>query len=272
MDSKTQIRPGRTIHLTIHENPNSDMTAFLIHGLGGRGDQWREQVKLLKKHYTLVIPDLLGHGKSEKPYSNLVNPYGFSELDQDLQAIFNHYSSDRNIIIGHSYGGALATSLTLDHQDKIKKLVLISPTPCIPNIPIPFFYRLPVSLLELLRPLLERKFQQLAFTRDANPELTSIENKANQANPMYVIKLIVNGMQHMPGIDLTMLNTPTLIIVAEPDQLISPAAQQQFYGNLPNHKFDIIPDSSHMALLERSETVNHSIMNFLLKSSRELKT
>lgn len=263
MDSKIQIRPGRVIHLTIHENSSSDTTAFLIHGLGGRGDQWREQINVLKKHFTLVIPDLPGHGQSEKPEVNTSNPYSFPELDQDVHAIFNHYSSNKNIIIGHSYGGALTTSLTLDNQDKITQFILLSPTPCLPNIPIPFFYHLPALVMEAIRPLLDRQFQRLAFTKDANPALIARESKANQANPMYVIKQIVNGMQKMPAIDLTMLNTPGLVIVAEPDNLISPEAQQQFYKTLPNHKIDIIPNASHMALLEKPQIVNASIIKFL---------
>jgi pimeloyl-ACP methyl ester carboxylesterase len=263
MGSNIQIRPGRIIHIAVHENPHSDTTVFLIHGLGGRGNQWREQIDMLKQHYTLVIPDLLGHGQSEKPKTDSANPYSFSELDQDIHAIFNHYSSNKNIIIGHSYGGALATSLSLDHQDNITQLILLSPTPCVPNIPIPFFYHLPIFMMEAIRPLLDRQFLRLAFTKNANPALIAIESRANQANPMYVIKQIVNGMQNMPAIDLTMLNTPTLVIVSKPDNLISPDAQQQFYKKLPNHTFDIIPNASHMALLEKPEMVNSSIMKFL---------
>jgi len=263
MDSKLQIRPGRIIHLTIHENPNSRSTAFLIHGLGGRGDQWREQVNILKPHYTLIIPDLLGHGKSEKPHTNTINPYSFLELDQDIHAIFNHYSSENNIILGHSYGGALATSLTLDHQDSISKFILLSPTPCISNISISFFYHLPIFIMGCLRPLLNRQFLRLAFTKNANPNITAVEEKASQSNPMYVIKQLVNGMKTMRNIDLTMLNTPALIMIAEPDNIISPNAQQQFYKTLPNHEFNIISNASHMALLEKPEIVNPCIMKFL---------
>src|SRR5690242_21838589 len=104
MDNKIEIRAGRIINVFTHEKPNSDTNLFLIHGLGGRGEQWREQIKVLKNHYSLIVPDLLGHGNSEKPKPESNNPYSFPELTQDLQALFNRYSTKNNIVIGHSYG------------------------------------------------------------------------------------------------------------------------------------------------------------------------
>lgn len=263
MDTRIEIRPGRFLHVTIHKNPSSDTTAFLIHGLGGRGDQWRDQIRFLKNQFTVVVPDLLGQGKSDAPKSNSTNLYSFTELDQDIQALFIRYAGANNIFFGHSYGGALATSVALDHQDKVSKLILISPVPCDPHVVIPFMYKLPTFIMELLRPLLEKEFRQLALSPNADPKLVALELQAAKANPMHVIKSLVQGMQQIPKIDLTMLNIPTLIIMGEPDGLISPVAQQTFYKGLPHHQFKIIDHSSHLSLLEKPELVNQYIANFL---------
>lgn len=262
MDSRVEVRPGRYIHVVTYPHHSSDTSVFLIHGLGGNANQWREQINLLKNQYTLVIPDLLGHGKSDKPNSN-PNLYSFPELDQDIQAIFNRYSSSNNIIIGHSYGGALATSLTLDHQDKISKLILIAPLPCTPNTTIPFMYRLPTFLMEMLRPFMEKRFQQLAFAPNADPRLIATEMKSNKANYMRVIKSMVQGMQSMPNIDLTMLHTSSLVIIGELDRVVSPDAQKEFYTHLPHHEIIIIPNASHMVMLEKPQDVNQTLMQFL---------
>jgi abhydrolase domain-containing protein 8 len=263
MDSRVEIRPGRFLQVTIHKNPASDTTVFLIHGLGGRADQWRDQIRFLKNQYTIVVPDLLGQGKSDAPKSNSTNLYSFTELDQDLQALFIRYAGANNILLGHSYGGALATSVALDHQDKVNKLILISPVPCNPQVVIPFMYKLPTFIMELFRPLLEKKFRELAFSPNADPKLVAFELQEIKKNPMYVIKSLVQGMQKIPKIDLTMLNIPTLIITGEPDGLVSPVSQQEFYKGLPHHQFKIIDHSSHMSLLEKPELVNQYIANFL---------
>src|SRR5690348_2760615 len=111
MDNLTEIRPGRFISITTHQNHGSDATIFLFHGLGGNKNQWREQVNVLKENYSLIIPDLLGHGTSTKPKpTHHYNPYTFTELEADLEAIFQKYATRNNIVIGHSYGGALSTA------------------------------------------------------------------------------------------------------------------------------------------------------------------
>lgn len=264
MDSRIEIRPGRFIHLVTHHHASSDTTIFLIHGLGGRGNQWRDQINFLKRHYTLVVPDLLGHGKSDAPTPvRDINPYAFPELDLDMHAIFNRYSSANNIIVGHSYGGALASSLTLDHQDKIRQLALIAPLPCTANANIPFMYQLPVFMMEVFRPLMERNFQRLAFASNADPRLIATELKAGKSNQMYVIKAMVNGMKAIPSIDLSMLHTPTLMLSGEQDGVVSVEAQKNFYRGLPHHQFQDISNASHMVLLEQAQQINQFIGNFL---------
>ncbi len=201
MDNRIEIRPGRILHISSYHHPHSQETAFLFHGLGGRGAQWREQIDVLKSQYSLVIPDLLGHGQSDKPKPEASNPYSFSELEKDIQAIFAKYATHKNRMIGHSYGGALAAVLASDHQDSVNHLTLISPTPCTPKLQIPRIYHLPTLFMELLRPMLDKQFQKLAFDHTANPMLLAQELQAAKENPMYVIKALVNGMQSIPLID-----------------------------------------------------------------------
>lgn len=261
MDCRTQIRPGRALNLTLYDHPHSDTTVFLIHGLGGRSGQWREQIVLLKDKYSLVIPDLLGHGASPKPSAS--DNYLFCEFEKDLDALFNHYANTNNIVLGHSYGGALATSLTLDHQDLIHKLILISPVPCRPNKILPFVYRLPASMMEWARPWMEKKFQQLAFDAHAQPGLLAEELQAGRSNPMYIIKATALGMKAIPNIDITMLTTPTLVLVGENDQLVPSDYSKQFYQSLPHHQFQTIREAAHMAMLEQRKEVNAAIAKFL---------
>ena len=91
MDTKIEVRPGRLMNLDIRKNPASDTTIFFIHGLGGRGEQWRNQIAFFQDKYSLIIPDLLGHGKSDKPKPGRNNPYDFIEFCRDLQIIFDKW-------------------------------------------------------------------------------------------------------------------------------------------------------------------------------------
>lgn len=264
MDSRIEIRRGRFIHLRLYKNPASDTTIFLIHGLGGRGAQWREQIDVLKDHYTLVVPDLYGHGNSDKPRPGKPSPYQFSEFDQDLQSLFCKFANTKNILIGHSYGGALATSLAIDHQDRVNALILIAPLPCTPVQHSPSIYLLPAFALELLRPWLELQFQHLAFDRHAPPALLKEELEAGKMNPLYVIQAMVNDMKVIPRIDITMLTIPVLLIHGEQDGIVPVSSQHDFYHFLPHCQFASIRQASHMTMLEQPMMVNQEIHSYLI--------
>ena len=260
MDEKIEIRPGRYVNILVISNLNAKKTLFMLHGLGGRGAQWEAQYNVLKDHFTMIIPDLLGHGKSDKPKPDTTNLYSFQELDQDVQAIFARYASAHNWVAGHSYGGALATSLALAHPNQIEKLILVSPTPLAPDTKIPFLFTLPAPIMELLRPILERSMAKLIFDPTANPDLIESEMRISRQNPMYVIKSLVTGFLSAPKADVSGLRVPAVMILGEHDKLIPPAVSRQFYDALPDCKTVVMENTSHMAIMERPEKVTELIL------------
>jgi pimeloyl-ACP methyl ester carboxylesterase len=238
MDMKLEIRPHRTIRVSVEENPESVATLFLIHGLGGRGDQWRKQIKVLKQHYTLIIPDLLGHGKSDKPRPGKTNPYDFMEFSADLQVLFDKFAGDKNVLIGHSYGGALVTYLTYNNLTKVSRQILIAPSRCKP-------------------------FRGSAFDKNALNKVISEEYQAGKRNRLYVIKSMLLGMRNIPDIDITKISTPSLILIGKSDHVIPSNLIREFYTHLPQHEFVVIEPAGHMLQLEQPEKVNHLFAEFL---------
>src|ERR671923_2339080 len=77
---------------------------LLIHGIVGCAEQWDQVAPLLAERYTVVAPDLLGHGRSAKPrgdYSLGAYAVGIRDL---LIALGHH----RVTVVGHSLGGGVA--------------------------------------------------------------------------------------------------------------------------------------------------------------------
>jgi len=54
-------------HRVTYRTAGSGPLVVLIHGIAGRSEQWAEVMDLLAEHYTVLAPDLLGHGESAKP-------------------------------------------------------------------------------------------------------------------------------------------------------------------------------------------------------------
>ena len=74
---------------------------ILIHGLGLRSVSWIEQIKILKKNFTIYSLDLPWHGQSKNLSHNKLTLKGFcSEITKFIK-LFDIY---KPIIIGHSLG------------------------------------------------------------------------------------------------------------------------------------------------------------------------
>lgn len=258
-----EIRPGRNINITMHILDQNAPTLFMIHGGGGRGKQWRKQIPEFKEQYNLIIPDLLGHGLSDKPKPHKNNPYSFTEFSEDLQIIFDKYKTHENVIIGHSYGGALAAYLAAKNQNEIEKLILIAPANPKPQIKIPLLYRLPAPILELIRPILENKFRRMAYTNTASQNLIEEENTESKVNHFYVLKALLDGRIKTPEIVMKKIKISTLILEGEKDQITPNKMITETYADIPNHQFITLANASHMLMLEQSDEVNELIRMFL---------
>ncbi len=265
LDMKVEIRQGRFLNISFYEHPHSDAVVFLIHGLGASGVQWRNQLDMLKEKYSLVIPDLFGLGESAKPYPIFSNPYSFTELDQDMRAIFVHYAKKNNIVMGHSYGGALAVSLAVSFPKKISKLILIDPIRAEPKAQMSAVFNYPAFVLRLIRSRLEKSFNEAGYDKSTSPELIEKETIASRNNRMYVIKAMVKGMKTIPTMDITELQIPVLIMMGETDNIILPVNIMDFYQPIPHHEFYIMPHAGHMVMLEQPQKTNELILAFLAK-------
>lgn len=259
-----ELRPGRNYYV-LRSSAESSITLFFIHGAGGRTEQWREQIKFFQNKFNLVAFDFLGLGKSDKPKPTSSNPdiYSFAEFSKDLQIIFNHYHTKENIILGHSYGGTIASNLALHNPDTIQKLVLSSPMPLLPKSKLSKLFDLPPFVLNLLQPYLTKLFMRLAYHANSDPELVAYETAAANRNPMYVIKAVAKAIQEIPPLNLKKILQPTLILLSKEDDVVPAQKSLEYYQQLPHVEFKYISNAKHMSILEQPDSVNQTIATFI---------
>lgn len=93
---------------------------LLLHGTGSATHSWRDLLPLLADHYTVVAPDLPGHGFTQTPPSGRLSLDGMAE---DLAALLQTLGRAPAIVAGHSAGAAVLARLCLD--DRIAPLALV---------------------------------------------------------------------------------------------------------------------------------------------------
>lgn len=97
-------------------------TLLLIHGIGDSSDTWLPLLPDLTRSYSVVVPDLLGHGRSEKPRADY-SIGGYANAMRDLLSILD---IERATIIGHSLGGGVAMQFAYQYPERCERLVLVS--------------------------------------------------------------------------------------------------------------------------------------------------
>jgi pimeloyl-ACP methyl ester carboxylesterase len=95
---------------------------LLIHGIVGCAEQWDQVVPLLAERYTVVAPDLLGHGQSAKPRGDY-SLGAYAACVRDVLVALGHR---RATVVGHSLGGGVAMQFAYEYPPFAERLVLVS--------------------------------------------------------------------------------------------------------------------------------------------------
>lgn len=118
---------GAAIHL-IEARPAEPAraTVLLVHGASGNQADMTTALgeKLIAQGYAYVAVDRPGHGWSGRTGLEDVSPARQAAL---IAAAVKAAGHDRVIALGHSFGGAIAAALALDHGDLVEGLVLVAP-------------------------------------------------------------------------------------------------------------------------------------------------
>jgi esterase len=96
-----------------------------IHGTGSSALVWGDAVETLAGVGRVIAYDRRGHGRSERP-----DPYERSSVAEhadDAAALLAALAATPAVVIGRSYGGAVAVDLALRHPERVRALVLLEP-------------------------------------------------------------------------------------------------------------------------------------------------
>ncbi len=97
----------------------------LLHGLGEHAGYWTPVLPaLLASEHSVIVPDLLGHGRSAKPQGD----YSLPTQAQRVVALLDHLKITGPVtLVGHSMGGQIALHLALAWPERVRALVLVAP-------------------------------------------------------------------------------------------------------------------------------------------------
>ncbi|MGB9225764.1 alpha/beta fold hydrolase [Mycobacterium sp.] len=95
---------------------------LLIHGIGDNSTTWNGIQAKLAQRFTVIAPDLLGHGKSDKPRAD----YSCAAYANGMRDLLSVLDIERVTIVGHSLGGGVAMQFAYQFPQLVERLILVS--------------------------------------------------------------------------------------------------------------------------------------------------
>jgi pimeloyl-ACP methyl ester carboxylesterase len=233
---------------------------LLIHGIGDSSDTWRPVVEELAAHYTVIAPDLLGHGRSEKPRADY-SVAGFANGMRDLLSVLE---VDRATVVGHSLGGGVAAQFAYQFPDRCERLVLVSSggvgrtvspllrMAAVPGIELlmPFLGLAPIRSASRLGAELLRLFDT-ALGRDAEEILAVFDALPDTEARMGILRTLRSSVD-WNGQVITMVDRaylaegiPTLVVWGRRDAIIPLGHGRLIHTVMPGSGFEIFDEAGH---------------------------
>jgi len=258
-------------HLELHGHRVSYRTAgsgpvvLLIHGVAGTSEQWADVAPALAERFTIVAPDLLGHGDSAKP----VGDYSLGAYAVSLRDLLIALGHRRATVVGHSLGGGIAMQFAYEYPVFCERLVVVSSGGLGREVH-PLLRAATLPGAELVLPLIasERVLglggalgQILARAGlRAGPDIAemargyaSLADAGARSAFLHTVRAVIdhNG-QRVSAADRLYLSSmiPAMIVWGRRDPLI-PAAHGEFaHGEMPGSRLEIFEDAGHFPHLD----------------------
>jgi len=97
---------------------------ILLHGFPEFWYAWHHQIPALMEEYLVVVPDLRGFNKSDKPKG--VHNYKLPILVKDIKGIIETFGQEKAMLVAHDWGAALAWELAYDYPEMVEKLMILN--------------------------------------------------------------------------------------------------------------------------------------------------
>ncbi|MDT5387274.1 MAG: hypothetical protein QOE04_915, partial [Mycobacterium sp.] len=129
---KPNLRPVRELtptlqYRTIHGYRRAFRVAgtgpaiLLIHGIGDNSTTWDTVQSKLAQRFTVIAPDLLGHGKSDKPRAD----YSVAAYANGMRDLLSVLDIEQVTVVGHSLGGGVAMQFAYQFPQLVERLILV---------------------------------------------------------------------------------------------------------------------------------------------------
>ncbi len=255
-------------HRVIYRTAGSGPPVVLIHGMVNSSRHWEKVALQLADRYTLIAPDLIGHGDSATPRGD----YSLGAHAAVIRDLLTVIGVERATIVGHSLGGGVAMQFFYQFPQRVQRLVLVSSgglghevSPLLRTAALPGAQallagaadrRVLAALQDAGTRLRERGAGWGVYLQAIARALRPLEQPAARQAFLQTLRAVIDVRgQRVSATDrLYLLQAmPSLIVWGERDNTIPIAHGRAAHEAAPGSTFKTLPRAAHFPHLEDPE-------------------
>jgi pimeloyl-ACP methyl ester carboxylesterase len=207
----------------------------------------------LARHTEVVLYDLRGHGRSERPDHG----YRIDDAVADLLALLDELGICEPVyLLGNSYGGTVALATAVAHPRRVAGLVLIEA-----HFAVDGWGEHMAGSLELAGLGLEEQDVQGWLEEQGGRKLNRMARRAEEL--LFDTTLVEDMRAARPFAvrDLQQITCPTLALYGEHSDVIDRARDLETH--LPACELHVYPGATHSVLMESTDQVRADVLEWL---------
>jgi len=244
----------------------------LIHGFASSNLVWSKVLlPLADTGFRVIAPDLPGYGYSGKPRHL---DYTITSQAAMVVSFLKQLGIERMILVGSSYGGAVAATIALDHPTLVEKLILVGavtnnkPTrymlmrlfgsPVIGDILSPLL----ASSLTLLRRRMKRVYDRHSWVLDERRVQARHLPLRTRGTHRAIIRTVRRWDADRISRDAHLISQPSLIMWGENDREVPLRDGERIHQEIPSSRFIVFRECGHIPHEEYPTEFVHVVSSF----------
>ncbi|MFI4985631.1 MAG: alpha/beta fold hydrolase [Solirubrobacterales bacterium] len=266
----------------IYRVAGSGPPIVLIHGMLNSSSHWQSVASNLARDYTVIAPDLIGHGDSAAPRGD----YSLGAHAASIRDLLAAVEIERATIVGHSLGGGVAMQFFYQFPQRVERLVLISSgglghevspmlrTAALPGMSLLLSLTIHPRLLTGLRAwghrLRERGNAAGVYLQAIARALGPLENAEARGAFLHTLRAVidVHGQRVSATDRLYLLESiPTMIVWGGRDNTIPLAHGRKAHEAIPHSRFRTLAKAAHFPHLEDPDGLSDALRAFISETT-----
>lgn len=245
---------------------NPRIPVLFIHGLSTDHTIWAKQVPAFANERPVVVVDVRGHGRSDKPDGDV---YEIAYHVEDMLGLLRYLGFPKTHVVGVSMGGMVAQQMALRAPELLASISLVCSSCEPPKEGATLEWRLGVfdkapNLEGYYGPVFRR-----ALASNVSAEIRDYLYQLAIHNPRPIQRTgVIATFSYRACEEIRRITVPTLVVAGEKDGSIPAHLSEQLAARIPNALLEILPECGHAPYVEAPDALNRTLSKFIAQLER----